>query len=256
LMASHPLLPKLRELRLSGMLESLELREAQAVQNRLTPQEFLALLVDDELERRQGKRLQLRLAEAGWEEGRTLARFDFSAVPGLNRSLVQEWGTCGFLGRQENLLICGPSGIGKSHLAQALVYESVKREYRALVRPVHQLLGDLQAGRADGSYKRKMLRACSVDLLVMDDFGLRPLTAQGVDDLYEIVAERYDRKSMIITSNRALEEWVEVFGNELLASAALDRLTHRAQVLVMRGASYRQRGRPKEVKQSLDQVGD
>ena len=181
------------------------------------------------------------------EEGKTLARFDFNAVPGLNRTLVMDLATCAFLGRQENLLICGPTGIGKSHVAEAILFEAVKRGHRALMRPVHQLLGDLQAGRADGTHKRRMLRACTVDLLVLDDFGLRPLTAQGADDLYEIVAERYEKRSTVITSNRAMEEWPEVFGNELLANAALDRLTHRAQILIMRGQSYRQRGRRKEV---------
>lgn len=245
-MVSHPLLPKLRQLRLSGMLDSLEVRAAQAVTDGMAPLEFLALLLDDELGRREQRQLGVRLREAGWEEGKTLARFDFSAVPGLNRTLVMELATCAFLERRENLLICGPSGIGKSHLASALLYEAVKRGHRALLRPVHHLLGDLQTGRADGSHKRRLLRACTVELLVLDDFGLRPLTAQGADDLYEIVAERYERRPTIITSNRALEEWPEVFGNELLANAALDRLTHRAQVLIMRGLSYRQRGRRKE----------
>jgi DNA replication protein DnaC len=248
-MVTHPLLPKLRQLRLSGMLDSLEVRAAQAVTGGLAPVEFLALLVDDELERREQRKLRVRLREAGWEEGKTLARFDFGAVPGLNRTLVLELATCAFLGRQENLLICGPTGIGKSHVASAVLFEAVKRGYRGLMRPVHHLLGDLQAGRADGTYKRRMLRACTVDLLVLDDFGLRPLTAQGADDLYEIVAERYEKRATVVTSNRAMEEWPEVFGNELLANAALDRLTHRAQVLIMRGMSYRQRGRRKEVEQ-------
>src|SRR3989304_2768252 len=246
-MVMHPLLPKLRELRLSGVLDSLEVRATQATQGGLAPVEFLALLLDDELERREQRKMRVRLREAGWEEGKTLARFDFNAVPGLNRTLVMDLATCAFLGRQENLLICGPTGIGKSHVAEAILFEAVKRGHRALMRPVHQLLGDLQAGRADGTHKRRMLRACTVDLLVLDDFGLRPLTAQGADDLYEIVAERYEKRSTVITSNRAMEEWPEVFGNELLANAALDRLTHRAQILIMRGQSYRQRGRRKEV---------
>ena len=244
----HPLLPKLKQLGLSGMLNTLDVRAAQAANGQLAPTEFLALLLDDELERRQQKGIQLRLQEAGWEEGKTLARFDFSALPTLNRSLVMELATCGFLARHENLLLCGPTGVGKSHLMSAFAYEAVKRGYRVLLKPVHQLLQDLHAGRADGTYHRKLVKVCTVDFLVLDDFGLRPLSAAAIDDLYEIITQRYEHRAIGITSNRAWEEWPEVFGDRLLASAALDRLTHHAQTLIITGRSYRQRDRPQEVR--------
>lgn len=242
----HPLLPKLKQLKLSGMLNTLEVRAAQAVEGRLSPTEFLALLLDDELERRNQGQLRLRLFHAGCQEGKTLAHFDFGAVPTLNRSQVLELATGNFVGRHENILICGPTGVGKSHVASALSYEAIKRGYRVTMKPVYQMLNDLQAARADGSYRRKLWKLIHVDLLALDDFGLRPLSAQAIDDLYEIISERYERRSIIITSNRAMEEWPEVFGDGLLASAALDRLTHHAQTLVIRGRSYRQLARRKE----------
>ena len=251
--AIHPLLPKLRSLKLSGMLTTLEVRAEEATRERLSPGEFLALLLDDELERREQGRLKLRLQEAGWQDGKTLARFDFSATPSLNRTVVTELATCKFIERRQNLLVCGPTGVGKSHLLSALCYEAVRSGYRVIMRPVHQLLNDLQAARADGTYGRKMVRLGAVDFLVLDDFGLRPLSAQAVDDLYEIISQRYERLSIGITSNRALEEWAEVFGDSLLASAALDRLTHHVQMLTITGRSYRQLGRRKEAESTANQ---
>lgn len=248
----HPLLPKLKQLRLGGMLNTLEVRAVQAMQDRLSPTEFLALLLDDELDRRRQGQFKLRLLQAGCQEGKTLVHFNFGAVPVLNRSLVQELATCGFIGRHENILLCGPTGVGKSHIASAISSEAIKQGYRVIMRPLHQMLADLQAARADGAYRRKLTRLLLVDLLVLDDFGLRPLPAQAADDLYEIISERYEQKSIIITSNRAMEEWPEVFGDGLLASAALDRLTHHAHTLVIRGPSYRQRQRRKEGEQEAE----
>ncbi len=245
-MMPHPLLPKLRQLRLSGMLETLDLRAAQAVERQLAPVEFLALLLDDELERRNQNRLARRLAQSGCDSQKDLAHFDFGAAAGVNRALIQDLATCTFLRRHENILFCGPTGVGKSHLANGLGLEALKREYRVLSYPVHRLLKNLHATQASGGHNRLWNKVLKADLLILDDFGLYPLTPQTAQNLYEIINERYERASIIVTSNRAFEEWAAAFGNDLLASAALDRLTHHSHTLTIRGGSYRQWQRRKE----------
>ena len=250
-MSTHPLLPKLRQLKLSGMLHTLDLRAAQAIERQLSPIEFLALLLDDELERRGQQHLALNLALSGCDSLKTLARFDFLAAPGVNRTLIQDLATCAFIPRHENILLCGPTGVGKSHLANAIAIEALKRDFRVISKPTHRLLNDLHAARANGAHTRLMSRFLRCDLLVLDDFGLQALSPQAVQDLYEIITERYERGSLIITSNRAFNEWAEVFNNDLLASAALDRLTHHTHTLTIRGDSFRQRNRKKEALPNL-----
>jgi len=244
-MLMHPLLPKLKQLRLSGMAESLEERAEIAREQKLSPVEFLALLLDDEIERRARRCQARREKEAGFEQTKLLSQFDFSTVPTLDRSLVLEMATCGFIERKENWLLCGPTGVGKSHLATAVGYEAIKRGMKVLSSQAHRLLSELYASRADGGYEKLMKKTCAVDLLILDDLGLRPISREGADDLYEIIHRRYERGSIILTSNRSPSEWGELFGDGLLASAALDRLTHHARVTVITGESYRQTERRK-----------
>jgi DNA replication protein DnaC len=246
MISTHPLLPKLRQLNLSGMLNTLDLRVEQAIQEQLAPMEFFALLLDDELERREQNRLAYRLSTSGCNPTKTLSHFDFSATPGVNRSFIVDLATCAFIQRHENLLFCGPTGVGKTHLANALGIEALKRGLRVISKPTFRLLVELTASRANGSYNRHMTTLLKCDLLIMDDFGLQPLPLPAIQELYEIIYERYEHGSILVTSNRAFEEWAEVFNNDLLSSAALDRLTHHAHTLVIQGESYRQISRRKE----------
>lgn len=243
---THPLLPKLRQLKLSGMLNTLELRAEQATQQQLSPMEFFALLLDDELERREQNRMAYRLATSGCNPTKTLSQFDFSAALGVNRTFITDLATCAFIQRHENVLFCGPTGVGKSHLANALGIEALKRNFRVISKPTYRLLADLNSSRASGSYNRIMTSILRCDLLIIDDFGLQSLLPVSIQDLYEIICERYEIGSILVTSNRAFEEWAEVFENELLSSAALDRLTHHAHSLIIQGESYRQLSRRKE----------
>lgn len=242
-MLSHPLLPKLRQLRLSGMLESLEERAAIARDQNLTPIEFFALLLEDELDRRHRTATALKERQACFESDKRLADFDFAANPTLDKSLVLEMATCHFVAEKHNWLLHGPTGVGKSHLATAIGREAIRKGYSVLSCSTHKVLSDLFAARADGSYQRKMNRLAGVHLLILDDFGLRPTGRDAGEDIYDIIHRRYERGSILLTSNRDPSEWADLFGDGLLASAALDRLTHHARITEITGESYRQRDR-------------
>jgi len=237
----HQLTPKLKQLRLSGILETLELRNRAAVEGHLSYVEFLTQLVEDEVERRGHQKLKMRLRRAAFDPAKTIETFDFSATPRLNRQDVLDLATCRFVERRQNVFLVGPAGVGKSHLAQALGHEACRRGYDAVFLTASRALSLLQAGRADGSYDRRLAALVRADLLILDDFGLKAVQPPGAEDLYEIIAGRYEKGSIIVTSNRAFAEWTDVFAEPLLASAALDRLAHDAHQIVLTGESYRTR---------------
>jgi len=236
---SEDLVPLLKKLRLSGVLQSLELRTKQAADDDLAISEFLYRLFADEVERRDAKQLQQRLRRANFEHARTIEDFDFQFNPAVPKAKILELATCAFVERHDDVLIVGQSGVGKSHLAQALGHRACRAGHTALYTGASEMLMQLRAARGDGSYERRLLRFTTPDLLIIDDLGLRPLTHDEPTDLFEIVRHRYERGSTIVTSNRAIEEWPPLFGNPLLASAAMDRLLHHGHVIVIEGDSYR-----------------
>lgn len=233
------LIPVLKKLRLSGILQTLDLRTKQAVEDDLSHSEFLFRLCSDEVERRDSKQLDARLRRAAFETSKRLEDFEWSFNPKIPKTKIIDLATCGFVPKHENVLLIGPAGVGKSHIAQALGERACRAGHSVLYVTAHRMLSQLRASRADQGYDKRLLRYTAPDVLIVDDLGLRPLEGDEPIDLYEVIRARYEQSSMVITSNRAIEEWYPLFRDDLMASAAMDRLLHHAQVLVMEGNSYR-----------------
>jgi DNA replication protein DnaC len=240
---AHQLTPYLKQLRLSGVLETLEARNRQAIDGKWTYVDFLSRLLQDEVERRAQKQLALRLRRGSVHTAKTLESFDFDFNPAINRQQVLNLASCEYIRQKQNVLICGPTGVGKSHLAHALAHEACRQGFTVLFLNTHKMLQHLHGGRADGTLERRFQTYLRPDLLILDDFGLKPLRPPGPEDLYDVINERYERGSIALTSNRAPGEWPELLGDPLLASAGLDRLAHRAEILIIPGSSFRAQGR-------------
>lgn len=232
--------PHLKQLRLSGILDSLEARNRQAIDSKLAYTEFLALLIQDEIARREQKKFTMRLRRAAFRASKTLDQFDFERLPQLNRALVHDLATGRYLTECAPVLIVGPCGTGKSHLAQALGHCAVRAGVDVVFSTCAALTASLNAARATSAYERKLASLSRVPLLIIDDFGLKPLRPPADEDLHDLIAERYENAATIITSNLDFNEWDQAFpSNRLLASATLDRMRHNAYCLVLDGASYR-----------------
>jgi DNA replication protein DnaC len=234
------LTPHLKQLRLSGILDSLEARNRQALDGKIAYTEFLSLLIQDEVARREQKKFQTRLRRATFRTAKTIEQFDFERLPKLNRTLVHELATGRYLTERSPVLIVGPCGTGKSHLAQALGHCAIRQGTDVLFSTCAQLTASLNAARATGAYDRRLATLARISLLIIDDFGLKPLRPPADEDLHDLIAERYEQTSTLVTSNLDFDEWDQAFpANRLLASATLDRLRHNAYCLVLDGESFR-----------------
>lgn len=230
----------LRQLRLGGIAAVLETRLHQAQAEPMAPVDFLACLVSDELTRRADRLLERRRKEAGFRDpNRTLDNFDFSFNPKMNRSLIFDLATGGFIARREDALFVGPGGSGKSHLAQAIGQAAIQQGYRVIYRETHILLEQLADSVLDGTRKQYMESVTTVPLLIIDDFGMRKLPQTAAEDLLEIVMRRYERTSTLLTSNRPVEDWGKLLGDVAAVSAMLDRLLHHGHVLKCGPRSWR-----------------
>lgn len=245
-MIDHHLMSGLRKLKLGGFGETLELRCAQAQNDELSHLAFLALVVQDEIERREARKLAVRIQKASFEEEKTLEGFDFSFNPKIRKGAVTDLATCLFIERREHVLIYGRTGVGKTHLAQAIGHEACRRGYSTLFVKAVKMFRHLFASRADQSWEKQIRKYLHPDLLIIDDFGLTALTPAQAEDLYELVTERHLKSSILMTSNRPPQDWVALFPDPVMANSALDRLSHHAHhIMIDEGDTYRRKLSPK-----------
>jgi DNA replication protein DnaC len=230
----------LRQLRLGGIAQVLETRLRQAQAEAMAPIDLISCLVSDELTRRADRLLERRRKQAGFRDpDRTLDNFDFTFNPKMNRSLVFDLATAGFIGKREDALFLGPGGTGKSHLAQAIGQAAIQQGYKVLYRETHVLLDELAEAVVDDTRREYMESVATVPLLIIDDFGMRKLPHTAAEDLLEIVMRRYERFSTLLTSNRPVEDWGKLLGDVAAVSAMLDRLLHHGHVLKCGPRSWR-----------------
>jgi DNA replication protein DnaC len=243
--------PRLRQLKLSGLQGALSARAEEARAVGLDPLEFLALLLDDELARRESERVARRIHAARFEDHCDLRDFDFAYNPQIPKARIWELAAGRFVTDHGAVLFCGPTGVGKSFVAQALGVQACRRYQKVWFTKTNALLADLAGGRADGSGQARLRRYLTPDLLILDDFAMREYTTAQAEDLYEIISRRYRRGALILTTNREPKDFYPLFPNPVLAEGLLDRLLNSAVIVPMLGRSYRPRLRPNDPGEAL-----
>jgi DNA replication protein DnaC len=234
----------LKKLRLSGLLESLEVRLLEAASHSLSHGEFLELILQDEMAVRCDRQLQRRVKAALFRELKPLDQFDWAFNPSIKKKQVLELATCRFLRERRDVLWLGPPGVGKSFLVQAIGYQAIKAGYLVLYRSVFDVVRDFLHDEALSAEDKVLARYLKPDLLIIDDMGMKQLPKRSGEYLFEVVMRRYETRSTMMTSNRPLEDWGKLLGDVPTATAILDRFLHHAEVVQMNGRSYRLRGRP------------
>ena len=237
---------QLSNLKLSGMSDLFELRLKQAEESQLAYTELLSLLLDDELELRRNRKIDILLTRAGLKGNQTLESFDFRANASINAVQIRELATLRFIEKAENIFLLGATGTGKTHLARAIAHLACRKNLKVCFFSFANLIAELSKAESNGKITTLLKTLYKTDLLVLDDFAFKKLSPQMAEYLYTVVDERYAQRSIIFTSNRAIDDWDSIFPDPVMANAIMDRIAHNAHQITINGESYRKRNIPKK----------
>jgi DNA replication protein DnaC len=240
-MLIHPTLDKLKALRFTGMVRALEEQMNMPQISDLTFEDRLGLMIDREVTERENRRLNSRLKKARLRQQASIEDIDYRHPRGLDKSLMAHLATCTFISEHHNLIITGPTGSGKTYLSCAIAQKACREGFSAHYIRLPRLLPELHIAKGDGRYGRLLASFAKTDLLVLDDWGLIPLTDEQRHDLLEITEDRYNLRSTLVVSQFPVENWHDLIGDPTLADAILDRLVHNAYKITLKGDSMRKR---------------
>lgn len=234
-----------KSLKLSGLADTIEMRLLEAQGNQLSYSELLMMLFTDEVERRKDRKLERLIRKAKLKSNQTIENFDFTFNPSINATQIRELATLRFLEKGENIFLIGPTGVGKSHLASAIAHQACRKYYEVENYNFNEFFSQLLKADFENKLDRVLGTIIKANLLIIDDFAFRKINQKEAELLYSIIDAKYLSKSLIITSNRAISDWMNIFPDPIMANQILDRIAHNTHQITIKGESYRKKNRRK-----------